>query len=42
MESLLRKEFYNKKNMNEIKFAKNVTENEILKENFIYSFSIKY
>ena len=35
---LARKEFYNKKNMNEIKFAKNVTENEILKENFIYSF----
>ena len=35
---LTRKEFYNKKEMNEIKFAKNVTENEILKENFIYSF----
>ena len=35
---LARKEFYNKKNMNEIKFAKNVTNNEILKENFIYSF----
>ena len=35
---LARKEFYNKKNMNEIKFAKNVTTNEILKENFIYSF----
>jgi len=35
---LERKEFYNKKNMNEIKFAKNVTENEIKKENFIYSF----
>ena len=35
---LARKEFYNKKNMNEIKFAKNVTENEILKENFIHSF----
>ena len=35
---LTRKEFYNKKEMNEIKFAKNVTENEILKENFVYSF----
>ena len=35
---LARKEFYNKKNMNEIKFAKNVTENEIRKENFIYGF----
>ena len=35
---LARKEFYNKKMMHEIKFAKNVTENEINKENFIYSF----
>ena len=35
---LARKEFYNKKNMNEIKFAKNVTKNEIIKENFINSF----
>jgi|TARA_Y100000310_G_scaffold331879_2_gene406319 outer membrane protein assembly factor BamE (lipoprotein component of BamABCDE complex) len=35
---LARKEFYNKKNMREIKFAKNVTENEIRKQNFIYSF----
>jgi len=35
---LKRKEFYNKKKMNEIKFAKNKTENEIRKENFIYSF----
>ena len=35
---LQRKEFYNKKKMNEIKFAKNQTENEIRKENFIYSF----
>jgi len=32
------KEFYDKNNMNEINFAKNVTENEIRKENFIYSF----
>jgi len=35
---LQRKEFYNKKDMNEIKFAKNETENELRKENFIYSF----
>ena len=33
-----KKEFYNKKSMNKVKFAKDVTENEILKENFIYSF----
>ena len=35
---LQRKEFYVKKKMNEIKFAKNQTENELRKENFIYSF----
>tara|TARA_Y100000590_G_scaffold466892_1_gene643781 strand:- start:765 stop:1217 length:453 start_codon:yes stop_codon:yes gene_type:complete len=35
---LERKEFYDKTNMNEIKFAKNTTENELRKENFIYSF----
>ena len=35
---LQRKEFYDKKKMNEIKFAKNETENELRKENFIYSF----
>ena len=35
---LTKKEFYNKERMNEVKFAKDVTENEILKENFIYSF----
>ena len=35
---LQRKEFYNKKEMNEIKFAKSETENELRKENFIYSF----
>ena len=35
---LARKEFYNKKQMNEIKFAKDETENELRKENFIYSF----
>ena len=35
---LQRKEFYNKKEMNEIKFAKDQTVNELRKENFIYSF----
>ena len=35
---LHRKEFYDKKEMNEIKFAKNETDNELRKENFIYSF----
>ena len=35
---LQRKEFYDKKQMNEIKFAKDQTVNELRKENFIYSF----
>ena len=35
---LERKEFYNKDQMNNISFAKNVTENELRKENFIRSF----
>ena len=35
---LIRKEFYNKDQMNKIKFAKNETENELRNENFIYSF----
>ena len=35
---LTKKEFYNKEMMNKVSFAKDVTENEILKENFIYSF----
>ena len=35
---LTKKEFYNKERINEVKFAKDVTENEIRKENFIYSF----
>ena len=35
---LEKKEFYNKEMMNEVSFAKDVTKNEILKENFIYSF----
>ena len=33
-----KKEFYNKEKMYDVKFAKDVTENEILKENFIYNF----
>ena len=35
---LKRKEFFDKGKMNEISFAKNSTENELRKENFIYSF----
>ena len=35
---LSRKEFYDKANMKKIKFAKDITENEIRKENFIVSF----
>ena len=35
---LEKKDFYNKNDMKKITFAKNVTENEIRKENFIYSF----
>ena len=35
---LKKKEFYNKEKMNKINFAKNITENEVLRENFIYSF----
>ena len=35
---LAKKEFYNKKKMKKISFAKNVTENEIRKENFIEGF----
>ena len=35
---LTKKEFYNKEMMNKVSFAEDVTENEILKENFIYSF----
>ena len=33
-----KKEFYNKNDMKKVKFAKDVTENELRKENFIYSF----
>ena len=35
---LKKKEFHNIHDMKEITFAKNITENEIRKENFIYSF----
>ena len=35
---LTKKEFYNKKKMKKISFAKDVTKNEIRKENFIESF----
>jgi len=35
---LKKKEFYNKEKMKKISFAKDITENELRKENFIYSF----
>ena len=35
---LQKKEFYEKDDMNKIRFSKNVTENEVRKENFINSF----
>ena len=35
---LEKKEFYKKENMKDVKFTKNITENEIRKENFIHSF----
>jgi len=35
---LTKKEFYNKDNMNKLTFSSAVTDNEIRKENFIYSF----
>jgi outer membrane protein assembly factor BamE (lipoprotein component of BamABCDE complex) len=35
---VIKKEFYDKNNMNKINFTKNITENELRKENFIYSF----
>ena len=35
---LSKKEFYDKENMKKIDFAKAITENDIRKENFIYSF----
>ena len=35
---LTKKEFYDKESMNQVNFAKAITENEIRRENFIYSF----
>jgi outer membrane protein assembly factor BamE (lipoprotein component of BamABCDE complex) len=35
---VVKKDFFNKDNMENIKFAKTVTVNELKKENFIYSF----
>ena len=35
---LKKKEFYDKAKMKRVDFAKNITENDISKENFIYSF----
>ena len=35
---LNKKEFYDKNKMNKVNFAKAITENDIRKENFIYSF----
>ena len=35
---LEKKEFYNKDKMNEVAFAKDITENELRRENFIHSF----
>ena len=35
---LKNKDFFNKDNMNKLTFAKAITENEVRKENFIYSF----
>ena len=35
---LIKKEFYNKRDMKKLTFAKDVTANEIRKENFIHSF----
>ena len=35
---LKKKEFYDKEKMKKIDFAKNITENDIRKQNFIYSF----
>ena len=35
---LVDKDFYNKENMNKLKFSKVETDNDIKKENFVYSF----
>ena len=35
---LEKKEFYDKEHMKKVKFAKEITENDLRKENFVYSF----
>ena len=35
---VIKKDFFNKDNMEDVKFAKTITVNELKKENFIYSF----
>ena len=35
---LTKKEFYDKESMKDVNFAKAITENDLRKENFIYSF----
>ena len=35
---VISKDFFNKDNMENVKFAKTITENNLKKENFIYSF----
>ena len=35
---LIKKDFYNKENMQDLKFSKAITSNDLRKENFIYSF----
>ena len=35
---VIEKKFYNKNDMKKVAFSKEITENEIIKENFIYSF----
>ena len=35
---VVKKDFFNKENMENVKFAKTITVNELKKENFIYSF----
>ena len=35
---LSKKDFYDKESMNQVNFVKAITENEIRKENFLYSF----
>ena len=35
---VIQKDFFNKDNMQNVKFAKSITQNELKKENFVYSF----